>query len=610
MYESEVNSKTESSSIIPENILHLFKEYKKFVSHRSMLLWGEHCTECNYPSCYLTCELYSPRIDLNCRLFIDGSILIDYKEGINPYLLKISFKRWGKLWTKSLTKKKINLYTVKNAFFIEKLNILIGQSLQKFIPNKLKVFSIQKFASVKKHSQRFRTPNNVKPTNFVLECYNPQDFVIKASLTIRPIESKNPKEDTNSCNITPIFFQKLISIDPGYNLEKIPFNEIESLIDFSDRFEIAIIPNNINDGTTLIFGLVDFVKETNHVKKSKKLKCLVWDLDNTMWDGILVEDRANKIKLKRNIKEILRELDNRGILLSIASKNNEDDVLEVLRNLEILDYFLFPQISWYPKSQSIANIAKQLNIGLDSIAFIDDQPFERAEIESSLPEVTVIDAKDYLNLLELPQFDVPVTEESKKRRGMYKEQIKRNEYLVSYGDDYFKFLKECEIKIYLRSMDEKNIDRVYELAQRTNQMNFSGRRYQKVELNTLMNSNNFHTYVISCEDKFGSYGIVGFCLLDKNEPRLIDLMFSCRVQSKRVEHAFLSHILRKYISLKSKDFYANYTKTEKNKPSGKVFYDMGFEEDSEKDGVTSLRFRSDKEILDDNLIAIFDESKN
>jgi FkbH-like protein len=610
MYESEVNLKIESSSVVPENVLTKFLEYKTEYSHRSTILWGEHCTECNFPSCYSTCELYSPRIDSKCRLFIDGSVLIDYKKGVNPYLLKISFKRWGKLWTKSITRGKINLYTGKSALTLEKLNIKIGRFLQNIPLEKFRIFLIKKFGSVKKHSQRIRSFNNVHPTHFIVECYNPQDQIIKASLTLRPNEVQKEKKSSNSCSVTPFFFQKLINLNPGYNLEKIPFKEIRSLIDFSNGFEIEFTPNNINDGTTLIFGLIDFVAEKKEIKKSKKLKCLVWDLDNTLWKGILVEDGADKINLNKNVKEIIMELDNRGIILSIASKNNEPDVLEVLKNFGIIDYFLFPQISWNPKSQSIANIAKRLNIGLDSIAFIDDQPFERAEIGSSLPEVTVIDAKNYLNLLEFPEFNVPVTEESKKRRSMYKEQIKRDEYLESSGGDYIKFLKECDIKIYLRSMNEKNIDRVYELAQRTNQMNFSGRRYQKAELNTLMNSNDFHSYVISCEDKFGSYGIVGFSLLDHNEPRLIDLMFSCRVQSKRVEHAFLSHLLKKYILLTNKDFYANYTKTEKNKPSGKVFYDIGFEENSEKDGVTSLRFRSDKEILDDNLIAIFDESKN
>jgi len=610
MYESEVNLNTETYSTIPDSVLAQFKEYKEKFSHRSTILWGEHCTECNIPHCYSTCELYSPRIDSKCRLFINGSVLINYGEGANPYLLKISFKRWGKLWNKSITKDKINLYTDNNAVRVEKLNILIGRILQKIALKKLKVFLIKIFGSVKKHSQRFRIPNKVNPTNFVVECYNPQDQIIEASLTIRPNESQKEKDGTNSFSTPPIFFQKLISLNPGYNLEKIPFKEIDSLVDFKNGFDIEFTPNNVNDGTILIFGLLDFVKENNDVKKNKKLKCLVWDLDNTMWKGTLVEDGAKGLKLNEKIEEILMELDDRGILLSIASKNNEEDVLKVLKNFEISDYFLFPQISWNPKSQAIANIAKQLNIGLDSIAFIDDQPFEREEIISSLPDVTVLNADDYLNLIDMDEFKVPVTMESKKRRIMYKQQIIRNEYLEDFGDDYFKFLKDCNIKINLNSMNPDNINRVFELAQRTNQMNFSGNRYQKNELLKLMNSNDYHSYVISCEDKFGSYGIIGFCLLDPDEPRLIDLMFSCRVQSKRVEHAFLSLVLKKYISSTNKDFYANYKKTEKNKPSGKVFYDMGFEEKSVRNGTTSLQFKLDKEILNDNLIDIFDESLN
>lgn len=608
MYESEANIIVESSSTIPDNILTQFIKYKTKFSHRSTMLWGEHCTECNFPSCYSTCDLYSPRIDSKCRLFIDGSVLIDFKEGANPYLLKISFKHWGKLWTKYIAKNKINLYTNKNAWRLEKLNIFIGRVLQKVPLKKLSIFLIKKFASFKKHSQRIKVLKEVNPNYFVVECFNPQDQIIKASLIIRPNDVQKKKDSTNSCSVSPIFFQKLISLKPGYNLAKIPFNEIESLIDFKNRFEIEFTPNNVKDGTTLIFGLIDFVKEISDVKKGKKLKCLVWDLDNTLWKGVLVEDGANKIILNENIKEILMELDNRGILLSIASKNNEADVLEVLNNFGILNYFLYPQISWNPKSQSIFNISKQLNIGLDSIAFIDDQPFEREEIKSSLPDVTVIKADNYLNLLNLPEFDVPITEESKKRRSMYREQINRNEYLESFGGDYFKFLKDCKIKLFLRDMNSENINRVFELAQRTNQMNFSGRRYQKSELSEIMNSNSLHSYVISCEDNFGSYGIVGFCLLDPIQPRLIDLTFSCRVQSKRVEHAFLSLILSKYISSTNKDFYANYSKTEKNKPSGKVFYDLGFEEKSVKDGVTSLQFKCDKKILDDKLITIFDET--
>ena len=610
MYESEVNNGVELTSNIPENTLVKFKEYKEKISHRSMLLWEEHCTECNFPVCYTLCELYDPRIDSKCRLFVGGSIIVDFKDGINPYLLSISFKRWGKIWTKSLTSNKINLYKTSTAFNIEKLNILAGRYLQKIAFNKLRVTLIKKFGSLKYHSQRIRVINEVIPSHLVVECYNPQSYKINASLTIKPNDTQKDNGNLNSCKVSPIFFQKLIRINPGYNLEKISFEEINSLVDFRMGFDIEFTPNNINDGTKLVFGLLDFVKEKPEHQKKKKLKCLVWDLDNTLWKGTLVEDGAERIQLNKGIKEILKELDSRGILLSIASKNNHDEVLDVLKKFEIIDYFLFPQISWNPKSHAIPNIAKKLNIGIDSIAFIDDQPFEREEIKSSLPDVTIINADKYLALLDMDEFNVPVTEESKKRRGMYSQQIVRDQYLESIGGDYFKFLKDCNIKIELKPIALENIERVFELAQRTNQMNFSGKRYQKDELQSFIDSNTFHSYVLSCEDKFGSYGIVGFCLINSEERRLIDLMFSCRVQSKRVEHAFLSHILKKYMSKTDEDFYANYTKTEKNKPSGKVFYDLGFEEISENNRITLLRFKHNQKILNENIIDILDLGLN
>lgn len=608
MYESEVNIKTEPASAIPEEVLTKFREYKTSISHRSILLWGEHCTECNIPVCYTICELYDPRIDSKCRLFIDGSVNVNFKDGINPYLLKISFKRWGKLWTKSITKDKINLYKISIAFKIEKVNVFIGKFLQKIIFKKFKVTFVKKFDLLKKHSQRFKVLNEVIPSHFAVECYNPQTYQIQASLTIKPNYTQKKKDDLSSCKISPIFFQKLININPDYNLEKIPFEGISSLVDIKMGFDIEFTPNNINDGTKLIFGVLDFVKENIETKKKKKLKCLIWDLDNTLWKGTIIEDGIDKIRLNEGIKEILKELDSRGILLSIASKNNQEEVLEVLKKFEIIDYFLFPQISWNPKSQAISKIVKKLNIGFDSIAFIDDQQFEREEIKSNLPDVTIINPVEYLNLLNMDEFKVPVTEESKKRRSMYTQQIIRDQYLENFGGDYLKFLKDCNIKIDLKPISLENIERVFELAQRTNQMNFSGKRYQKDELLHFMNSKLFHSYVISCEDKFGAYGIVGFCLINSEEPRLIDLMFSCRVQSKRVEHAFLSYILTKYLLISNKDFYANYTKTEKNKPSGKVFYDLGFEDISETDGVTSLRFTHDKGIPNDNSIDILDQS--
>ena len=116
---------------------------------------------------------------------------------------------------------------------------------------------------------------------------------------------------------------------------------------------------------------------------SKKIKCLVWDLDNTLWDGILLED--GDVVLREGITDILKELDRRGILLSIASKNNREDALEKLREFGIDEYFIYPQIGWGSKADSISEIAASLNISTDTFAFIDDQPSEREEVKFVLP---------------------------------------------------------------------------------------------------------------------------------------------------------------------------------------------------------------------------------
>ena len=160
-------------------------------------------------------------------------------------------------------------------------------------------------------------------------------------------------------------------------------------------------------------------------RKQKSVKCVVWDLDETLWNGVLLEDQ--EVKLRENVVEILKELDRRGILQSVASKNNEEKAREVLRGFGLEEYFLYPQISWNSKTDSVKNIAELLNIGLDTVALIDDQPFEREEVNFSLPEVLCLDAACLDRLLEMrelkPSF---VTEDSRLRRQMYLADHERN----------------------------------------------------------------------------------------------------------------------------------------------------------------------------------------
>ena len=144
---------------------------------------------------------------------------------------------------------------------------------------------------------------------------------------------------------------------------RIAVEEISSAVDLRSPFSVEMIPNDDQDGTTLYFGVMDFLQEAPVAnEKTKKVKCVVWDLDNTLWDGILVEDGPGNLRLKLGIVDVIKELDHRGILHSIASKNNREEALKLLRDFHIDEYFLYPQISWDPKSEAIKAIARRLNI--------------------------------------------------------------------------------------------------------------------------------------------------------------------------------------------------------------------------------------------------------
>ena len=148
------------------------------------------------------------------------------------------------------------------------------------------------------------------------------------------------------------------------------------------------------------------------------IKCLVWDLDNTIWTGTLLE--KDSCRLQPEVESILQELDERGILLSVASANDADLVVPFLNKKGIYHYFLHPQINWLNKVKNIQVITKKLNLALNSVGFIDDEPYELEQVRQLLPEVRTYQAKDYRDLVKRPEFSPQfVTQESKQRRKMY-----------------------------------------------------------------------------------------------------------------------------------------------------------------------------------------------
>lgn len=607
MYETEVNRKKESLEQIPVDAAARFGELRTTLAGRSVLPWSEHCTECVWPTCYTTCDLYSPRQDGRCRRFAEGMVRVDCPAAVNSYLIKIRFKQWGKLWTTG----NVRLRPLAEVEKLERRDYRIGSALNQFIP----LSSLRNFATQKRYGFKKRMANRVHaseklPTAFVVECYNPSPDPIRLSLTMRSADGN-----------VKVPFQKLVRIDPGFHRSRVSYQEITKFLDLTSPFTIELVPNEDHE-TTLYFGLIDFVRETASSeasanpdprgdkktlakeRNSKKIKCIVWDLDNTLWEGILVEDGASNLRLKPGIIELIRQLDERGILHSIASKNNPDEALAALKSFGLDEYFLAPQISWLPKSAAIKAIAAQLNIGIDTLLFVDDSEFELQEAKSVHPEVQTLDARQYLDIPRMEGCQVPVSDESRERRKMYQVEERRQGVAGNFADDYIAFLRYCNIRLTIHPMTGANLNRVHELTQRTNQMNFSGNRYEKSLLEQVLADPQLDTYVLEVEDRFGSYGVVGFSIVDKREPRMTDLMFSCRVQSKRVEHAFLTYILRAYISVTGKDFFANYRKTPRNAPSGKVFADMQFDELETIDGVTYLSFPHDRAIPDDGIFEV------
>jgi FkbH-like protein len=597
MYESEINSRVESDDQIPADVLQAFSASRQTISMRTVLPWGEHCVECVAPTCFSTCDLYEARPGGKCRRFTDGMVRIDTSSALSGYLLKIRFKRWGMLWADG----NIHLHSDLEAQRIEIRDQRIGIAIQTLIlPSSLRFHAARKRYLQKKSTAQNARPTAKKPSSFLVECYNPGATTIHVSLTVT---SRTPARKFP--------YQALLEMKPGFNRIRIAYQDISAMVSLEEAFEIQLVPNDVVDGTTLYFGTLEFVYEAavpqQKAQKVPKIKCVVWDLDNTLWDGVLVEDSPSRLRLKPGIREVIEELDRRGVLQSVASKNNHAEAMDVLKSFNLADYFLFPQISWSPKSESVASIVQQMNIGADTVLFIDDSPFELEQVRSVLPDIRVFHADEYRNLLSRPEFDLPVTEESASRRKMYQTETERQVVAQNFGEDYKAFLRHCEIRVTLSSMTSQNLERVHELTQRTNQMNFSGNRYDRQRLAEILQTSHLDTYVIKCEDKFGSYGVVGFALVDKREPRLTDLMFSCRIQSKRVEHALLAHIVDKYTSAAEPNFFANYKKTSRNEPSGRVFADMGFQESGLVDGVSFLTVTREAVSSDDHVIQIVEE---
>lgn len=278
--------------------------------------------------------------------------------------------------------------------------------------------------------------------------------------------------------------------------------------------------------------------------QERVVKVVVWDLDNTLWEGTLAE--GDEVRLRDGVVELLEALDGRGILHSIASKNDHDDAMSRLRSLGVADYFLYPQINWGSKAASVEKIAQSLNLGLDAFCFIDDQPFEREEVTHSLPQVLALDVAELAGLADRPEL-IPrfITDESKLRRRMYKSDLDRKQAEEEFVGPSEEFLATLGMRFTISRAERKDLQRAEELTVRTHQLNTTGYTYSYDELDAFRQSDDHILLVASLEDKYGPYGKIGLALVEKHREHwmLKLLLMSCRVMSRGVGTILLNYIL-------------------------------------------------------------------
>jgi methoxymalonate biosynthesis protein len=262
------------------------------------------------------------------------------------------------------------------------------------------------------------------------------------------------------------------------------------------------------------------------------VKCLVWDLDETLWQGTLLED--GEVRLPEEVRKVVVELDARGILQSVASRNDHDHAWAKLEALGIAEYFVLPQIGWGAKSESVRLIADRLNFAHTTIAFVDDRPAERAEVAFHLPDVRVYPAEEVLSLPDLPEF-TPATStvDSRRRRQMYQAGFRREAERAEAAGPDEEFLRSLDLVMRIGRATGDELTRVEELTLRTSQMNATGVHYPDAALRALIADPDHEVLVVTMTDRFGPHGAVGVVLLERHPLcwHLKLLATSCRVVS-------------------------------------------------------------------------------
>ncbi|WP_299099011.1 HAD family hydrolase [uncultured Winogradskyella sp.] len=341
-------------------------------------------------------------------------------------------------------------------------------------------------------------------------------------------------------------------------------------------------------------------------------KLLALDCDNTLWKGILGEDGFDHIAMDENTYKgqafaaaqyRAMSLGKKGVLLALASKNNEEDVDKVLENHADLtikqDVLVAKKVNWEAKSENLKQLASELNIGVDSFVFVDDSDFEVQLMRDQVPSVETIQVPKnavqyYVDQQQWTNYFLQLNEsqEDGKKLDQYKQNVARSK-AEGKSQSFEDFLKALNLELTIYKNDEQLISRMAQMTQKTNQFNLTTPRYTEAQITQFVNDEAYDCFAFGVKDKFGDSGITGLCIVnyvDENTAHIDALLMSCRILGRTVEYRFLEEVLTQVFA-KTQHLEGSYIVTKKNAQVADFYPKIGFQlkEQSETMTVYSMK---------------------
>ncbi len=351
---------------------------------------------------------------------------------------------------------------------------------------------------------------------------------------------------------------------------------------------------------------VEFFKEYSEYIKPVLLsalgrakKALIFDCDNTLWKGVLGEDGAENLEMSSHsgygvvfeeVQCLAKDLKNMGVILGLCSKNNPQDVDDVLMSHPDMvlkdDDLAIKRVNWDDKLSNIEDISRSLNIGLDSLVFVDDSDFEVNYIREGLLDVVVLQVPSRLHeypVMMREAFDrfyqMSSASEDARKTLMYKAQQHREGHRHGFGS-LVEYLESLELKIKVHINDSSIIPRQAQMTQKTNQFNLTTKRYTESDISRFIESDRYMVFAFDASDKFGGYGLAGLAILgierDKWRADIDTFLMSCRVIGRNIEYAFFDFILAHLKKLDIHTIHATFRPTAKNSQVEGFYDDLGF----------------------------------